>query len=89
MKNCIDNMRVEFNLIIPQNEDWSKINNDNIINKPIIDANGKLMGVILEAELDESRLWFKCKGIIWEKYIKCEFTKDNTNELVINSIVLE
>lgn len=70
----IDNMRVEFNLIIPENEDWS----DSVFeNKPIV-KDGNAIGIITEAELDDSGLWYHCKGVIFERFVGVEAYKNNS-----------
>lgn len=67
-----DNMKVEFTLIVN-----NKINVDNIINKPII-TNDIPVGIITEAKIDESGLYYNCNGIIWGKFIGFGYSsKDN------------
>ena len=53
----IDNMRVQFNIIIPQGINPSSFN---LIDKPIIDTNSKPIGVITEAVLEDSGQWYGC-----------------------------
>lgn len=68
----IDSMKVEFNLVIDNNNN----NEDDIVNKPIV-LDGKPIGVITKAKLDESGLYFNCEGSIWNLYINIEIFDDN------------
>lgn len=78
-----DNMRVQFNIVIPQGINPSSFNP---IDKPIIDANGNPIGIITEAELDDSEQWYSCKGIIWDRFIGYQLRSDKTD---FNCLVLE
>lgn len=68
-----DNIRFEFNLVIPDN--YEQI--EGMVGYPII-INDKPIGVITESELDDSKLFYKCKGVIWDKFIKPEFLSGET-----------
>ena len=71
-----DNIRLEFNLLIPKNSNSI----DNILEQPII-VNGNPVGIIIEAEIDDSKQFYKCKGVIWDRFIKPEFFVGNTLKL--------
>lgn len=63
-----NNMRIEFNLAIPKNA------NDiaNIIGQPIM-VEMSPVGIITEAIIDESKQYYQCKGVIWDKFAKPEY----------------
>jgi hypothetical protein len=63
-----DNIRIEFNLLIPENtEDIA-----DIIGQPImIDMNP--VGVVTEAVIDDSKQYYQCKGVIWDRFVKPEY----------------
>ena len=62
MPGIIDNMKVNFRLLIPK--EFNGI--DNIVGQPITSNDDHVIGIITEAEIDESKLYYNCKGIILE-----------------------
>ena len=77
--NC---MFVEFNIDVDEN---NKIDLDNFINKPII-INDIPIGVITDVKLDKSELYYNCLGLIWNRYIKLEFSYNNNLKFQLESI---
>lgn len=67
-----NNMKIEFVLSKPKG-----FKHDiEVVNKFIV-SNNIPVGIITEAEYDEDKQHYKCKGVIWDKFIKTEFVDYN------------
>lgn len=67
-------MEVQFTIAIPDGIHWHDFNP---INKPITNINGNCIGVITEAYVEDNTKYYKCKGIIWDKFVGYEINSDN------------
>ena len=75
MPGIVDNMKVNFRLLIPK--EFNGINN--IVGQPII-SDDHVIGIITEAEIDESKLYYNCKGVILENSLVASLLSDSLTE---------
>jgi hypothetical protein len=86
MKGHTDNMKIQFNIIVEEAE--LDKGTEDIINKPIT-VNDIPVGVITDAQLDESGLYYNCHGVIWNRFINIEFMRRNNSSLELASIKIK
>lgn len=77
---------VEINFSIKK--DFEELIAEDLINQPIIDKEWNAIGTILEAELNNDELYFECKGIIWNRYIRPEYIINNHGKHYFHGIVM-
>lgn len=77
---------VEFNFSIKK--DYEELMAKDLINQPIIGKDWNAIGIILEAELNNDKLHFNCKGIIWNRYICPEYIINNQGKRFFHGIVI-
>lgn len=76
MPGIVDNMKVSFRLLIPKEFNGIK----NIVGQPITSNDDHVIGIITEAELDESKLYYNCKGIILETSLVASLLSESITE---------
>lgn len=76
MPGIVDNMNVSFRLLIPK--EFNGINN--IVGQPIISNDDHVIGMITEAEIDESKLYYNCKGVILETSLVASLLAESVTE---------
>lgn len=76
MPGIIDNMKVNFRLLIPK--EFNGINN--IVGQPITSNDNHIIGIITEAEIDESKLYYNCKGVIFETSLVASLLTESVTE---------
>lgn len=76
MPGIVDNMKINFRLLIPK--DFNGI--DNIVGQPITSNDDHVIGIITEAEIDESKLYYNCKGVILETSLVASLLSESLTE---------
>jgi hypothetical protein len=76
MSGIVDNMQVSFRLLIPK--EFNGINN--VVGQPIISNDDHVIGIITEAEVDDSKLYYNCKGVILETSLVASLLSESLTE---------